>query len=99
MNVFNMLGLRNRSRTYRGVLEWAAHTLCRTAFLLASISVINVDAAPAGMTVQRGTATLSQNGNQQLITASHNAFLNWQSFNINAGEITRFIQPSASSIV
>lgn len=56
-------------------------------------------AAPAGMTVQHGTASLSQNGNQLNITASHHAFLNWQSFNINAGETARFIQPSASSIV
>lgn len=56
-------------------------------------------AAPAGMTVHHGTASVFQNGNQLNITASHNAFLNWQSFNINAGETTRFIQPSETSIV
>ncbi len=67
--------------------------------LLAWLFVVNAPAAPAGMTVQSGSASLSQNGNQLNITASHNAFLNWQSFNINASETARFIQPSAQSIV
>ncbi|MFO1511711.1 MAG: filamentous hemagglutinin N-terminal domain-containing protein [Verrucomicrobiota bacterium] len=56
-------------------------------------------ANPAGLTVQSGNASVTVNGNQFNITASHNAFLNWQSFNIAAGETTRFIQPSASSVV
>ena len=56
-------------------------------------------AAPAGMTVQSGTASLSQSGNQLNITASHNAFLNWNSFNIAPNETTTFIQPSAASVV
>ncbi|MBC8097024.1 MAG: filamentous hemagglutinin N-terminal domain-containing protein [Akkermansiaceae bacterium] len=51
------------------------------------------------MTVQNGSATAIANGNQLSVTASHNAFLNWNSFNIGAGETTRFFQPSASSIV
>lgn len=56
-------------------------------------------ANPYGMTVQSGTASAIANGNQLNITASHNAFLNWQSFNIGAGQTTTFIQPSASSVV
>ncbi|MEI2725836.1 MAG: filamentous hemagglutinin N-terminal domain-containing protein [Verrucomicrobiota bacterium] len=56
-------------------------------------------ANPAGLTVQSGTATAVANGAQMNITASHNAFLNWQSFNINAGQTTTFIQPSAASVV
>ena len=55
--------------------------------------------APAGMTVQSGSATVSYNGPQLNITASHNAFLNWSSFNIAPGETTTFIQPSSSSVV
>ncbi|HEX5223169.1 MAG TPA: filamentous hemagglutinin N-terminal domain-containing protein, partial [Verrucomicrobiae bacterium] len=51
------------------------------------------------MTVQSGSASAVANGNQLNITASHNAVLNWQSFNIAAGQTTTFIQPSASSIV
>jgi filamentous hemagglutinin family protein len=56
-------------------------------------------ANPAGMTVASGTVTASQNGPQLTITASQNAFLNWQSFNIAAGETTIFQQPSAQSVV
>jgi len=51
------------------------------------------------MTVQSGTATAVAKGNQLNVTASHNAFLNWQSFNIGAGQTTTFIQPSAASVV
>jgi filamentous hemagglutinin family protein len=56
-------------------------------------------ANPTGMTVASGTATASQNGSRLTITASQNAFLNWQSFNIAAGETTVFQQPSAQSVV
>ncbi|MBX3746690.1 MAG: filamentous hemagglutinin N-terminal domain-containing protein [Verrucomicrobiae bacterium] len=54
---------------------------------------------PNGPSVQSGTANVSVNGAQLNVTASHNAVINWQSFNIGAGETTRFIQPSASSVV
>jgi filamentous hemagglutinin family protein len=67
--------------------------------LLALVLASNARANPGGLTVQSGTATVSQQGGQLNITASHNAFLNWQSFNIAAGETTRFIQPSAASLV
>lgn len=60
---------------------------------------INASANPTGMTVASGSATASQNGSQLTITASQNAYLNWQSFNIAAGETTIFQQPSAQSIV
>jgi filamentous hemagglutinin family protein len=59
----------------------------------------NAPANPSGMTVASGSATASQSGSQLTITASQNAFLNWQSFNIAAGETTVFNQPSAQSIV
>ncbi len=61
--------------------------------------IINAFANPTGLTVGSGTATIRQNGSQMTITASHNAFLNWQRFNIAAGETTIFNQPSASSVV
>ena len=57
------------------------------------------DANPTGMTVQSGSASLSVNGSQLTVTAGNNAFLNWQSFNIAAGESTVFSQPSATSVV
>jgi filamentous hemagglutinin family protein len=51
------------------------------------------------MTVAGGTATANRNGNQLNITVSQNAVLNWQSFNIAAGELTRFLQPNSRSVV
>ena len=61
--------------------------------------VANVIANPTGMTVASGSATARQSGSQLTITTSQNTSLNWQSFNIAAGETTTFQQPSASSIV
>jgi filamentous hemagglutinin family protein len=51
------------------------------------------------MSVVSGTATAAQNGPQLTITTSQNAYLNWQTFNIAAGETTIFQQPSAQSVV
>ena len=67
--------------------------------ILISIPAMNGLSNPTGMTVASGSATATQNGSQLNITASQNAFLNWQSFNIAAGETTVFQQPSAASVV
>jgi filamentous hemagglutinin family protein len=58
---------------------------------------LNAMANPTGMTVASGTATASQNGSHLNITASQNAFLNWQSFNIASGETT-IVQPAIRAI-
>ena len=58
-----------------------------------------VYANPAGGTVAQGSATFSTTGSQLTINTSANTFINWQSFNINAGETTTFVEPSASSVV
>jgi filamentous hemagglutinin family protein len=56
-------------------------------------------AGPQGMTVVSGSAHATQHGNVLQITTSQTAFLQWNSFNIAAGETTVFNQPSANSIV
>lgn len=56
-------------------------------------------ANPQGMSVVNGTVSATSMGPQLTISASHNAFINWQSFNIGAGETTTFQQPSAASVV
>jgi filamentous hemagglutinin family protein len=56
-------------------------------------------ANPQGMTVISGSAHSTQSGNSLQITTSQNAFLQWTSFNIAAGQTTIFNQPSATSIV
>src|SRR5487761_2399165 len=67
--------------------------------LLALGFAANGLANPAGLTVGRGSGSAQQNGSHLTVTASQNAVLNWNSFNIAAGETTTFIQPSATSIV
>jgi filamentous hemagglutinin family protein len=68
-----------------------------TAFALGFVREIRAN--PQGLTVGRGSASAVATGSRLDITASQNAFLNWQSFNIAPGETTTFHQPSATSIV
>ena len=74
--------------------------LRRAVALAATFSfAANVLANPTGMTIQSGNATLTVNGSQLTVNAGNGAVLNWQSFNIGAGEMTTFNQPNAGSIV
>jgi len=56
-------------------------------------------ANPTGMTVGAGAASAQSSGSQLNVTVSSAALLNWSTFNIQAGETTTFIQPSANSVV
>ncbi len=56
-------------------------------------------ANPTGGSVAQGGASFSTSGSQETITTSGNTFINWQSFNIGAGETTTFVEPSSSSVV
>jgi filamentous hemagglutinin family protein len=57
-------------------------------------------ANPGGGTVAQGAASFSSAGSQMTVNVSTaNAVINWQTFNIGAGETTTFVQPSASSVV
>lgn len=56
-------------------------------------------ANPSGLTVKSGTATTQTTGSQLTVTTGALTVLNWASFNIQGGETTTFIQPSASSVV
>jgi filamentous hemagglutinin family protein len=56
-------------------------------------------ANPAGATVIHGQVTFSQQGNVFTITNTPNAIINWSSFSIQPGELTRFIQESSNSAV
>jgi len=73
--------------------------LCVFLALLAMLRQNRLQANPTGMTVGAGHATAQQLGSQLNITVSQAAVLNWQSFNIGAGETTSFLQPSANSVV
>lgn len=56
-------------------------------------------ALPTAPTVVGGSASFTQNGNTLTVTNSNGAMIQWQSFNVGANEVTRFVQPSASSSV
>ncbi|MFS2078953.1 filamentous hemagglutinin N-terminal domain-containing protein [Telluria sp. Tellsp99] len=69
------------------------------ALLLAACYCATGFAAPTLPQVVAGQATFNQQGNVFSITNTPGAIINWQSFNIGAGEVTRFIQQSADSAV
>ncbi|MDP1524263.1 MAG: filamentous hemagglutinin N-terminal domain-containing protein [Rhodocyclaceae bacterium] len=56
-------------------------------------------ALPTDPAVVNGTATFNQVGNVLTVTNSAGAIINWQTFNIGAGETTHFLQASSSSAV
>ncbi|HEU4853022.1 MAG TPA: filamentous hemagglutinin N-terminal domain-containing protein [Telluria sp.] len=56
-------------------------------------------ASPTSPSVVAGQATFHQNGNVFTITNTPGTIINWQSFSVGAGEVTRFVQQSASSAV
>jgi filamentous hemagglutinin family protein len=62
-------------------------------------SAVAAVANPVGPTVTQGRVTFNSQGPQLTIRTSDRAFINWQSFNIGAGETTTFLQPSSSSLV
>ena len=72
----------------------------RTALALLLTSCFGAaQANPALPQVVNGQATFNQQGNIFSITNTPNTIINWQSFSIHAGEITRFIQQNGNSAV
>ena len=76
-----------------------------TAISLAVASCFSVSlhtsalANPNGFSVVNGNVTFSHNGNTLTITNTPGSIINWQNFSIGSGELTRFLQQSASSAV
>ena len=77
-----------------------ARRAARTALsLLVAACFTGAVAAPTSPQVVAGQATFAQQGNVFSITNTPNTVINWQSFSVNAGDITRFIQQSSDSAV
>lgn len=68
---------------------------------IAAACCLNIPAFanPTGPAVVSGTATFSSIGSTLTVTNTPNTIVNWQTFSIGAGEVTRFNQPSAVSSV
>lgn len=56
-------------------------------------------ALPEGLHVLQGDVRVEEVGTSLQIETSDRALLEWESFSLDAGEITRFLQPSASATV
>ncbi len=69
------------------------------ALMMASYTDAYVFAAPKGGHVVSGSATFQQDGNLTIVTAGNRSIINYQSFNVGANEIVRFVQPGANSSV
>jgi filamentous hemagglutinin family protein len=71
------------------------------AVLLFFTGLTVLDANPAGGTVASGSAAISGTGTSSVTInqASKIAIINWNSFSIDQGELTTFIQPTSSSAV
>jgi filamentous hemagglutinin family protein len=92
-------GPAGRRHGFGGVRHRNALLLATTALmpLSASLALAN----PLGGQVVGGTATISTpNASTVTVTqTSPSAIINWNTFNIGAGQTTQFIQPGASSVV
>ena len=59
----------------------------------------NTTAQPVGGVVVNGGATIQNSaGNTTINQSTQNAVINWQSFNIRAGQSVKFVQPNTSSV-
>ena len=77
----------------------ARQWLCAAVALITAEREARLLANPTGLLVGAGSASAQQSGSQLNVTVGSAALLNWSSFNIQAGETTTFIQPSANSVV
>ncbi|MBI4937132.1 MAG: filamentous hemagglutinin N-terminal domain-containing protein [Nitrosomonadales bacterium] len=77
--------------------QFRIRPLC--AALLFAFTAQNAQANPAGGAVISGQASFAASGNTLTVTNTPGAIIHWQGFSIDANEITRFAQQSASSTV
>lgn len=73
------------------------HPRCAALLLCAPLAAT---ANPTGGTVAVGAATITHHGATTTVTqGTDRAVINWNDFNIGAGELTRFVQPGPTSAV
>jgi filamentous hemagglutinin family protein len=75
--------------------------LLLTTSAMMPLGLVPASAGPDGATVVGGAATVQGAGTGNVVVnqSSNSAILNWNTFNIGAGETTRFNQPSSSSVM
>ncbi|MCY7305780.1 MAG: filamentous hemagglutinin N-terminal domain-containing protein, partial [Rhodoferax sp.] len=71
----------------------------RTAGWLVAMAAVGAIANPQSPQVVNGQASFATNGATLTVTNTPGAIIHWQSFGINRGELTRFVQQNAASAV
>jgi len=75
-------------------------SLVTLSLLAWNFGALPAAANPTGGTVAQGSATFNAAGSQLTIhTATAGTVINWQTFNVGAGETTTFVEPTSSSVV
>ncbi len=87
------------SNIRNGLIRLSRAALCIASCFLGCFATQAAQAAPALPQVAAGQASFSQQGNVYSITNTPGTIINWQSFSVNAGEVTRFIQQNGDSAV
>jgi len=79
---------------------WRLQKLLLATTALAPLAAAPVDANPLGAQVVAGSASVQGQGTPTVTVTqqSNRAIINWNTFNIGAGETTKIIQPSSSSV-
>ncbi len=72
---------------------------CFIVFIINALTFLPIYAGPENATVQHGSATIQRQGDLTQITTSHQAIIDYKSFDVKAHETVQFIQPSSSSRV
>ncbi|GGY86829.1 filamentous hemagglutinin N-terminal domain-containing protein [Pseudoduganella plicata] len=83
-----------------GATGLAMTALTMTALALSLMMIgTGAHAAPTGGVVMAGTATIGGTPGSMVITqTTPNAAINWQNFNVAAGESVRFVQPGSNAV-
>jgi len=81
--------------------RWLATTAILSIATASLVTPIAARANPKGGSVVAGSATISQPSASltSVYQQSNSAVINWQSFSINTGEVTRFYQPRSTSVI
>ncbi|HEV2436189.1 MAG TPA: filamentous hemagglutinin N-terminal domain-containing protein [Verrucomicrobiae bacterium] len=91
---------RHLGSCFGNIFPWRSPEFATMGILLLVLGGNMLHANPTGGTVTQGAATISGAGSSQVTInqTSPNACINWQTFNLAAGETTIFNQPSSSSV-
>ncbi|OGS90137.1 MAG: hypothetical protein A2Z95_08580 [Gallionellales bacterium GWA2_60_18] len=84
-------------KLHRKPPQFRLRPICAAVLLASAMQA--AQANPTGGEVVNGEASISSSGNTLTVTNTPGTIIHWQDFSIGSGEITRFVQQSATSTV